>query len=112
MLVYQSSDRRLMFAQAHNDYLQLAAEGGLLVALPAIVLVLVVAGTVRRRLTADGDDVVRAWCRAGSVAGLAGIGAQSLVEFSLQMPGNMILFVLLLSIALHRPPRERHAHRV
>ena len=28
------------------------------------------------------------WVRAGAVAGLAGIAAQSLVEFSLQMPGN------------------------
>jgi hypothetical protein len=40
--------------------------------------------------------------RIGAVAGLAGIAAQSLVEFSLQMPGNTVLFVVLLAIAMHR----------
>jgi hypothetical protein len=60
------------------------------------------------------------------VAGLAAIATQSVVDFSLQMPGNRVLFVLLLAIALHRPrvdsrgltgeSRDRaaysHAHRV
>ncbi len=35
MIVYQTSDRDLMFVQAHNDYLQLLAEGGLFVGVPA-----------------------------------------------------------------------------
>src|SRR5262249_34908097 len=39
MLVYQTGDRQLIFAQAHNDYLQLAAEGGLLVGLPVAVAI-------------------------------------------------------------------------
>jgi hypothetical protein len=53
------------------------------------------------------------WIRSGAVAGLIGIAAQSLVEFSLQMPGITVLFVLLLAIAVHRPNgRAHHAHRV
>jgi hypothetical protein len=51
--------------------------------------------------------------RIGAVAGLIGILSQSLVEFSLQMPGNTLLFVVLLAIALHRPPHARpYAPRV
>jgi hypothetical protein len=31
------------------------------------------------------------------------IACQSLVDFSLQMPGNAALFVVLAAVALHRP---------
>ena len=47
------------------------------------------------------------------MGGLVGIGVQSLVEFSLQLPGNGVLFVVLLALAVHRPARPpAHAHRV
>jgi O-antigen ligase len=115
MLVYQTEHRSVMYAQAHNDYLQLAAEGGLLVGLPVLVLVGLVVREGWRRLRAPDDDPMTAWLRAGAVAGLAGIAAQSFVEFSLQMPGNRVLLVLLLAILLHRSSRAPalpDAHRV
>jgi hypothetical protein len=41
------------------------------------------------------------------------LAAQSLVDFSLQMPANLALFVVLAAIALHRPLRSApHARRV
>ena len=112
MLLYQTGDRRLMYAQAHNDYLQLAAEGGLLVVVPAIFILLMVVATIRRRLQGTDDDLLTFWIRRGAVAGLLGIAAQSLMEFSLQMPGNAVMFVMLLAIAMHRPRSSHHAHRV
>lgn len=126
MLVYQTASRPVMYAQAHNDYLQLIAEGGVLVAIPILVALVFVVATIRRRLVTGSDQPMTSWVRAGAIAGLVGIAAQSLVEFSLQMPGNTVLFVLLLSIALHRGaedarPSSRsgrgndarmHAHRV
>lgn len=113
MLVYQSQGRELMYAQAHNDYLQIAAEGGVLVTIPVILLVAVVVRTIWHRMTSGDDDVLTGWIRAGAVAGLCGIAVQSLVEFSLQMPGNAVTFVVLLALALHRPGRQViHAHRV
>jgi hypothetical protein len=33
------------------------------------------------------------------------------VEFSLQMPGNAAFFVVLLAIAMHRPPSAHPASR-
>jgi O-antigen ligase len=102
MLVYQTAGRPVMYAQAHNDYLQLVAEGGVLVVAPTVVTLALVLATLRRRLTPRRDQPMTTWVRAGAVAGLAGIAAQSFVEFSLQMPGNTALFVLVLAVALHR----------
>jgi O-antigen ligase len=109
MLVYQTGDRTAIFAQAHNDYLQLIAEGGLLVGLPALAAIVLAVSGIRRRLTAGHDDQLTAWIRTGAAAGLIGIATQSLVEFSLQIPGNAVLFVVLMAIALHRSSRSRHA---
>jgi hypothetical protein len=109
MLVYQTASRPWMYAQAHNDYLQLLAEGGALVVIPALVVLSLVLVTIRRRLTLAADQPLTRWIRTGAVAGLAGIAAQSAVEFSLQMPGNAVVFVLLLAIAMHRPRSESHS---
>jgi O-antigen ligase len=102
MLVYQTNDRRFIYAQTHNDYLQVLVEGGILVAVPALVASVMVVTRIRRRLQARDDRPFTRWIRLGAVAGLIGIAAQSLVEFSLQMPGNTMLFAFLLAVALHR----------
>jgi O-antigen ligase len=102
-----------MFMQAHNDYLQLAAEGGLLVGTPVLVTLAILGRRVWASLDARSGDARSSWIRVGAVAGLAGVAAQSLVEFSLQMPGNAALFVVLLAIAVHQPAvRPSHAHRI
>ena len=113
MLLYQTKGREVMYAEAHNDYLQVAAEGGFLVGVPVIATLVVIGIIIRRRLVAGDDDPLTYWIRVGAVAGLAGIAAQSIVEFSLQMPGNRVMFVLLLALAMHRPSRRSvHANRV
>jgi hypothetical protein len=115
MLIYQTANRTSIFIHAHNEYLQILAEGGVLVAIPVIVAAVVVGRGIYRRVRRNDDDVLTGWVRLGAVAGLAGIAAQSTLEFSLQMPGNAAVCVLLLAIALHRPrplPMERDAHRV
>ena len=44
--------------------------------------------------------------RTGATLGLIAIAIQELSDFSLQMPGNAVLFVLLAAIAMHRSPRH------
>jgi O-antigen ligase len=110
MLIYQTDGRRDMYAQAHNDYLQLAAEGGALVGIPVLIALLL--RGIWRRLSAEDEDPTSYWLRRGAVAGLLAIAIQSTVEFSLQMPGNDVLFVTLLAMALHRPKSSAHANRV
>ena len=81
----------------------------------AAIAALVLGRIIVLRLRRGEDDVLSGWVRIGAIAGLAGIAAQSLLEFSLQMPGNAVVCVLLVAIALHRPrrsPMERDAHRV
>jgi O-antigen ligase len=112
MLVYQTGRRELIYVQAHNDYLQLAAEGGALVVVPVAVVLAILVRRIRRRLGSPDDDSLSAWVRVGAVAGLVGIGAQSLMEFSLQMPGNALMFSVLVALAMHRPRRVGRAHRV
>jgi O-antigen ligase len=112
MLIYQSGQRAEIYFQAHNDYLQLAAEGGLIVGVAALALVLTIGWLAWRRSGGD-EDSVTGWIRTGAIAGLIGMAAQSAVEFSLQMPGVTVLFVLLIAIAVHRPvERQPHAHRL
>ena len=112
MLVYQTADRHATYAQAHNDYLQLVAEGGALGGGAAAVVAVLIGLAIRRRLRAGDTNRVTYWVRRGAVAGLVGIAAQSLVEFSLQMPGNAVLCVVLAALAVHRPRPGSHAHRV
>ncbi len=95
------------FAQAHNDYLQLWAEGGLLLTIPAAVLVFAMATGIRRRFREDERQSAAWWARAGAVTGLVSIALQEIVEFSLQMPGNTALFAVLCAIALHKAPDRR-----
>ena len=99
MLVHQTVDLNEHLAQAHNDYLQLLAEGGALVCIPAALAIVVVASTVRRRFRGVPVESPDYWIRVGAVTGILAIALQEAADFSLQMPGNAVLFVLLLSLA-------------
>jgi O-antigen ligase len=105
-LFYQRHEMAYFFEQAHNDYLQLAAEGGLLVAVPALVCLALFVRDVRRAMRGDRSGTAE-WLRAGAVASLIAIAFQETVDFSLQMPGNAALFAVVCAIALHRPTRAR-----
>lgn len=107
MLAYQTHDPRMHVVEAHNDYLQLAAEGGVLLVLPAAFALVVLVRAARRRFRENLDDTRTWWLRAGAVTGLCALALQSLVDFSLQMPGNAVLFVLLMAVAVHRPAVRR-----
>ena len=98
-LFYQTSLRGSHMREAHNDYLQVAAEGGVLAGVPIVLSVAALITGIRRRLRDDVGSIW--WIRIGAVSGLLAIAAQSLVEFSLQMPGNAALFAVLCGIALH-----------
>jgi O-antigen ligase len=108
-LFYQTSVPAFHLREAHNDYLQLAAEGGLLLGVPIVVTMTVIARQIRQQFAASRGSSY--WIRLGAVTGLVAIALQSAVEFSLQMPANAALCAVLLGIALHRDPRSGHEHR-
>ena len=106
-LKYKTARTDLHFQEAHNDYLQLAAEGGLLLGIPAVLAIGCCAWGIRRRFADERYGGMSYWLRVGATAGLLAVALQSIVEFSLQMPGNAALFTVLCAAALHRSPDAR-----
>jgi O-antigen ligase len=104
MVVYQSTDRRTRTNQAHNQYLQLAAEGGALLVVPAAATILAFVLLSRRRLREDASSA--AWLRVGALAGVVGVAVQGLWETGLRMPANGMLLALVAAVAVHRPARR------
>jgi O-antigen ligase len=105
MLVYQQSDRRLFFNQAHNHYLQIAAEGGIALLAPLAVAAIAFASQVVRRLRKDTRSrSTMFWIRAGAAAAIVGALTQSIWETGLRLPANGLLFAALCGIAVHEEP--------
>jgi hypothetical protein len=102
-LKYKTAQTDLHFQEAHNDYLQLAAEGGLLLGVPVLLAFFCCAWSIRRRFVEERYDSMSYWLRVGATTGLLAIALQSIVEFSLQLPGNAVLCTTLCAAALSRP---------
>ena len=99
MLVYQSGSRHFFFNHAHNEYLQIAAEGGLLVGIPAALAAMAAIVAIARRLRADQSAMF--WIRAAAVGGIVAVAVQSLFDTGLRTPANGVLFAVIAAIALH-----------
>jgi O-antigen ligase len=86
---------RLHYTHAHDDLLQLAAEGG---AVAVVLLLLIAVPLVRRgaRVLAERRDPVA----VGAVAGLAAIGLHALVDFDFHIPADAALAAVLAGIVL------------
>ena len=102
MILYPRTDNSVFPYEAHNDYLQLAVEGGLLVGVPVLLLIYAVAREAIRKLRQPQDDTTW-WIRMGAVAGICGMAVQEITEFSLQIPGVALLFATCVAIAIHEP---------
>lgn len=99
--IYQTAEPGYSIGQAHNHYLQLVAEGGALVAVPAALALGTFLALLWSRLAEDrtSDYLMR----AGAAAGLAGVLVQSCWETGLRMPANAMLLAVLAAIATHAP---------
>ena len=95
---YHDASGELVPRQAHNDYLDLMASGGLIgVALVAWFAV-VFLKRARRRLTSP-DAYNRAAC-LGALTGIFGVCVHNFVDFGLQITINALLFLVLVTIAM------------
>jgi hypothetical protein len=103
MAVYQRSKPEVIFNQAHNHYLQVAAEGGLLVGIPVWLALSAFTKAAWTSIQADRSPMY--FIRAGAAAGLAGVAVQSVWETGLTIPANAALAAVLAAIILHMPTR-------
>ena len=107
MTVYQQSriwvgsmQRWAHFNNAHSHYVQVAAEGGLLLMLPVMAALVLLGVLGRRAIRADKGEMF--WVRVGAAAGLAGLAAQSVWEIALVMPANAVLAGIGAGLLLYR----------
>ena len=86
--------------EAHNDYLELLASGGILGLAFAAWFALSVFRSARRNFLSS-TGFVRA-ARLGAILGLAGVAVHSLFDFGLHLFGNALVFITLIMIATAR----------
>src|SRR5262249_49105901 len=103
MLYYQRADRVVQFNQAHNHYLQAAAEGGIVLLGLVIAAVAALARTAREQISADQAGSY--WIRGGAACGLTAVAFQSLWETGLVMPANAAMAAVLAAIVAYERTR-------
>jgi O-antigen ligase len=107
---YHDASGVLTPQEAHNDYLELLASGGLIGFIIGGWFVFAVVKRIRQNLKSP-DPYDRAITFAATL-GIAGVAVHSLVDFGLHMLVNALIFVALLTIATRQPTENqcsRHA---
>jgi O-antigen ligase len=99
---YHAASGRMTPQQAHNDYLELLASGGIIGVLIFVWAVFLFIKYARPCLRAK-EPFRRAAC-LGAITGLFGISIHSLVDFGLHIPINTLICLALISIAIAEVP--------
>jgi hypothetical protein len=94
--VYHSASGVLTPQQAHNDYLELLASGGVLGAGLFVWFIVALIRQARQSVSA-GRGLQRAVV-LGTIISLVGVGVHSIVDFGLHITINALVFVVLLAI--------------
>jgi len=93
------SSTELRLVHAHNDYLEYAAEVGLLGAALLLGSVLYIVLSAYLAWRERRYPEARALALGGLVS-IAGMGLHALTDFNLHIPANMVLFVVVLCLTL------------
>ncbi len=95
---YHDASGSFVPQQAHNDYLELLASGGLIGAILGVWFVFALIRSARKTLRA-GNSFRRA-SALGALAGLFAVAVHSLVDFGLHITVNALIFTALIVIAI------------
>jgi O-antigen ligase len=102
--LFRSQGVRLLYEHAHNDVLQLAAEGGLLGALLCGVLLLSLAPRLRAGVTRRAGPLA-----VGTAMGLAALLLHALVDFNFHIPANATVAAVLAGLLFGAVPPSSQA---
>ena len=102
---YHHSTGEITPQEAHSDYLELAASGGLVGLAIGIWLVVAFILAARRKLL-SADNYNRA-VTLGALAGIVTVAIHSLVDYGLHITINTLLLIVLVSIVLINVKEER-----
>jgi O-antigen ligase len=112
---YQSGSGRIRLEEAHNDYLDLAANGGLVAVGLAFWFIAIIVWRTRKSF--KSADPYRRAAALGAAAGILSICLHSLVDFGLQVTGIGVVFAALVVVAvaddrLVASPERRNVDRL
>lgn len=87
--------------QAHNDYLEFAASGGIVAILCGVWFLYVLFSLLRKRFA---EPAARFECAArfGAIGAIVGIAVHNFFDFGLQFIANWLFLAALLSVAVHK----------
>ncbi|HEU0184804.1 MAG TPA: O-antigen ligase family protein [Blastocatellia bacterium] len=94
--IYNSQDGMLLVEQAHNDYLQVAADAGILGAVIAVCFIFLVIRDVMRASRHVSRSI--SGTAIGAAGGMFALFVHSLFDFNFQIPSNALLFLVLTSV--------------
>jgi len=90
---YETAYDGRLVDHVHNDYLETLAETGILGGLCGATFLILLFREGRRAFTAEQGHFSRAF-HAGALAAVSGILLHSVVDFNLQIPANVLLFLV------------------
>jgi O-antigen ligase len=108
--VYDTSNGLVRVEQAHNDYLQILADAGLLGfgCVAAFVFLLIRRGIAVVR---DAPAGFRRGAAIGALAGCSGLLVHSFFDFPLRTPANAFVFLILAAVAVVDIPEVKLKNR-
>jgi O-antigen ligase len=121
---YDTANGTYRLEQAHNDYLQILTDGGVVGGVLGLLFVVVLLRVALRRM--QSRDKFRRGVALGALAGCAGALVHSFFDFTLHTTANALMFLVLAALATadsrveqpeeaHRPRprrrRSRHHHQ-
>ena len=111
---YDTHNGLFRLEQAHNDYLQVLSDGGVIGGILALAFVVILfrQGFIRR----ETDDRFRRGVATGALAGCFAVLVHSFFDFTLHTTANALLFLIMAALAtqdsrVDRPSRRRRRRR-
>ncbi|HEY2866390.1 MAG TPA: O-antigen ligase family protein, partial [Pyrinomonadaceae bacterium] len=111
---YDLANGTLRLEQAHNDYLQILVDAGLIGLACVAAFIFLLFRRSFETIRSSTDDLRRG-SAIGALAGCFGILIHSFFDFPLRTPANGFVFLLLVALAvasIEQSPSTHRSHRV